>query len=102
VSGAAFGLNGTFTGSCIACMTGTDTGVAFIGDTYFQAAGLVALGVPIEEASATISEFPAPFDQPMQVRVCQDCADRSKIRGLRVGLLAHGQDIPCFRQAVTA
>jgi hypothetical protein len=89
------GLRGTYEDSCVVCLRGTDSGVAFTGTAEWIVAGLVKLGVPEEEAVATLSratgcdpgmvpggEFAFP------IRVCEECADRT---GLVVGLIASGQ-----------
>lgn len=44
---------GSFTGSCIACLGGTDTAIAFRGEPEWCVAALVVLGLPTSEAVAT-------------------------------------------------
>jgi hypothetical protein len=88
------GLRGTYEESCIVCMQGTDTGLAFVGWAEVAIAGLVALGVPVDEAGPMVSEFTGspPGEVPIgtitiPVRVCEACAD--KVR-LPVALIASG------------
>ena len=47
------GLDGTDPGSCIVCLGGTDTALAFRGVAEWHAAGLVDLGLPMEHAVRT-------------------------------------------------
>ncbi|WP_370943976.1 hypothetical protein AB5J62_33385 [Amycolatopsis sp. cg5] len=71
-------------------MTGTDTGLAFIGDAAFASAGLTALGIPADQVKTTLAavtgdvnaELPEG-DFPVVVRVCESCARRAE---LEVGL----------------
>jgi hypothetical protein len=76
-------------------MKGTDTGLAFKGEAEWAIAGLLRLGVPEDEASATVSlgTDSDPGKVPPGVitvafRVCKSCADQA---GMPVGLMAFGQ-----------
>lgn len=71
--------------SCIVCFRGdTTTGLALIGSLEFHAAALVAVGVPMEQATATVSLPETDPDLAARiaaegvypVRVCSDCASR--------------------------
>lgn len=83
-------LRGDYAGSCVACMQGTDTGLAFIGDAVFAAAGLTALGIPEDQVQFTLAAAAGNVDgevpegeMPVVVRVCASCASRAD---LEVGL----------------
>jgi hypothetical protein len=79
------GLDGTYSGSCVACLQGTDACVAVVGDVDWHAACLMTVGLPIEEAKAVIfaSGFPilAPDFSPVFYAICTKCAGR--MRGLK-------------------
>jgi hypothetical protein len=80
-------------------MTGTDTGLAFVGEPEWVIAGLVVLGIPMDEAVATwrvfleeeFEEVPdvRTRDFTYTVRVCQACVDASGAP-LTVGLIGGG------------
>lgn len=83
-------LRGDYRGSCVACMQGTDTGLAFVGDARFAAAGLTALGIPDDQVQFTLAAATGNVDgrlpegeMPVVVRVCGSCAGRAH---LEVGL----------------
>jgi len=48
------GLDGSYRETCIVCLRGTDTGLAFEGEAEWLLAGLEQLGVPEDEAYATL------------------------------------------------
>jgi hypothetical protein len=77
------GLRGDYTGSCLVCLRGTDTGMIVIGEPDWVAAARARLGLPIDEA-ITIGENDPVGKQQYIFRVCSECADRS---GARVGPL---------------
>ncbi|UZF57082.1 hypothetical protein LH935_03540 [Gordonia polyisoprenivorans] len=107
----AAGLNGDWAGSCIVCFTPTDTALAFQGEPEWCIAGLVALGVPEDQAAAT---FAAEFGtvSPLGVhtvpseevtamyRVCSACASAKGM--VAPALVIVGEDTPCYRQPVVA
>jgi hypothetical protein len=78
------GLDGTYDGSCIVCLEGTDTGLAFRGSAEWSTAGLMVLGVPQDQATAIVQEangspagtLPAGL-VTTGVRVCRGCVDAS-------------------------
>lgn len=90
-------IHGNYHGACVACMTGTDTGLAFIGNAEFAAAGLIALGIPQDQVplilaaaiGSTDGRLPEG-DLPVVVRACASCARTSE---LEVGLWP---DIPLY------
>ena len=82
------GLDGTYTGTCIACVRPTDTALGFRGEPEAHAAFLIALGVPKREAIATtesfLPEFAAKYGSPDGLpqsiyRVCGKCAAKAKL-----------------------
>jgi hypothetical protein len=103
------GLNGSYTDSCIVCMRGTDTGLAFVAPADeaidWAVAGLMALGVPNDRASTIVTQaleriaageppqgvlrFPDDGSLAFGFRVCGDCADRSPANP-RVGFITEG------------
>lgn len=82
-------------GSCIACLNGTDTALGFRGDLEWAAAGLTALGVPEDQAVATVENTELPVDEAGRVeavfQVCASCAAKA---GMPVGLVYGGAKIP--------
>jgi len=99
----AAGLQGDFEGTCIVCLRPTDTGLAFKGDGDFLVAGLTVLGLPMDEAAATVSYFFGipPGTVPSGVRtltiqVCKDCVAKTS---LPAPVLAFsGAALPCIQQ----
>lgn len=83
-------------GSCIVCLAGTDTGLAFAGSREWLAAGLTVLGVPQSEAVATVEQTIDGSDRsPTTFRVCTDCV-RASGSGLPGPALIHaGATVPC-------
>ena len=82
------GLTGTYEGSCISCLRGTDTGLIFDGPAEWAVAGLINLGLTYPEAHQTLGwtdGCPAGWLQT-PIRVCADCAGRVG-SGLPVGLV---------------
>jgi hypothetical protein len=69
------GLQGTLSGTCIACYKPTDTALGVEGDPEWHAAFLVVLGVPQTEALATIERSQPP--RRSVCRVCEACAAKS-------------------------
>ena len=98
------GLDGTWRDSCVVCLQGTDTGLAFVGEAEWVIAGLTVLGIPEDQGTTMISEVTgcAPGNVPlgevtMHVRVCAKCAAASGM-GLTVGLLSDAAGVPGYRQ----
>lgn len=94
------GLQGSYSGSCVVCLRGTDTGFAVRGDAEAVIAALIAAGVPESEAYETAramwneqglevaqGNLPGGVHDAV-VTLCKDDADRV---GLPVGLLASGE-----------
>ena len=76
---------------CIVCYTGgTGTYAAFTGSLEWQAAALVKLGVPQDEATATIKQFGID-DGTVIFQVWQSCAGKA---GIEVHPL--GVDAPAY------
>lgn len=87
-------------GSCIACLTGTDTALGFRGDIDWVAGGLVALGVPTEQAIATVENSDIPVNLYGQFeaifQVCTNCCTKSS---LPAPVLIHsGVSVPTLEQ----
>ena len=49
------GLDGTYTDSCVVCLQGCDTGLAFRGEAEWVLAGLHVLGIPDDEAEQMLT-----------------------------------------------
>ena len=69
----------------------TRTGLAFVGSLEWHAAGLMAMAVPMHEATALV-EAESDSDT-LLVRVCADCAARAH---MAVAPVAAGQ-LPGYR-----
>jgi hypothetical protein len=99
-SSAMVGLNGDFRGTCIGCMRGTDTGLAFKGEAEWAIAGVVICGVPLDQAVVIVSdglgvgggEVPGG-EVVFGVRCCHACAP------MDVGLIATG--VPVYSPTKT-
>ena len=99
------GLDGTYDGSCVACLRPTDTALGFRGEPGWHAAGLTKLGLPIKEAITTVHRFleevsggPDPDGRYSAVyRVCGDCAARTPGFPKPVLALA-GEPVPTIEQ----
>jgi hypothetical protein len=50
------GLQGNFHGTCVACLTPTDTALGFEGEAEFVIAGISVLGVPMDQAQVMVEE----------------------------------------------
>ncbi|WP_331761260.1 hypothetical protein OG225_42945 (plasmid) [Nocardia sp. NBC_01377] len=84
------GLDGTYSATCVRCLRGTDTGVAFEGSAEWAIAGLVSLGLPVEQAVAALgwTDGSVPSGRiTVPVRVCGTCA---AIPGIPTGIPALG------------
>jgi hypothetical protein len=94
------GLRGSYRGSCVVCLRGTDTGFAVRGPAEAVIAALIVAGVPESEAYETaramwneqgleVAEGNIPSGvQDAVITLCTDDADRA---GLSVALLASGE-----------
>lgn len=76
------------------CLSGTDTGLAFVGEAEWAIAGMMRLGIPQEQASVMLSDATGcdPGKVPdgtitVPLRVCEGCAGEAD---LEVGLIATG------------
>ena len=85
-------------GTCLVCLRATDTALAFTGPAEWIVAGLMALGVPNDQAITMVEDFtganegkaiPGLMSVPM--RVCESCAEKAS---LPVGLATGDQPIP--------
>lgn len=94
-----------FRGSCAVCLSGTDTILGFEGCAEWVIAGLGVLGVPIDEAPATLSAFrglpngtvpDGVFTQ--MVQVCERCVSDCSAPFPRPVCDMVGAEIPVIRQ----
>ena len=51
------GIDGTYDGSCVACLRGTDTGLAFTGEAEWIIAGMMMLGIPEDQATIMVERL---------------------------------------------
>src|SRR4051812_39623849 len=98
------GLNGDLRGTCIVCLTPTDTGFAVIGEAEALIAALRILGLEADDANRTAWELWREHDPTLPegrapvgretylLQICRRCAARR----VRVGLLAEDQPIPSW------
>jgi hypothetical protein len=78
-------------------MRGTDTALAFDGEREWQAAGLVALGIPTNEAINMIEQFST--NPRLIVRVCASCVAKSEaFKSIAPALIFTGGNLPSIRQ----
>lgn len=92
-------------GLCLACLTPTDTALAFRGDAEFHIAAVMSITKdPIEIASKTYERASGAdpgkvFDGVHDVifRLCEECASRAKLPRKPV-LLTPNAEIPTFVQ----
>lgn len=99
-------LQGNYKGSCLVCLQGTDTGLAFSGHAEWLIAGVEMLGVPKDQSVATVEGFFAEKGaQPgmvldgeytMFVRVCAACVERAPANFPSPGVAAFG--LPNIKQ----
>jgi hypothetical protein len=100
------GLRGDYDGTCVVCLTPTDTGLAFRGPAEFLIAGLTVLGVPEDQAHAVYRHSQAEEGNhlaPGQVkdgihnlliRVCARCVARCPANFPAPVLAIHGAELP--------
>ena len=99
-------LQGTYRGSCVACLQGTDTALAFTGEAEWLVAGLVMLGIPEDAASLMVEAFfkeqgakPGMVldgEWVMPVQVCAECVAKSAAPFPAPGIPSFG--VPEIRQ----
>jgi hypothetical protein len=95
------GIEGTYRGSCVVCLQGCDTGLAFRGEAEWIIAGLQVLGLPAHEAETTVTAYTGcepglvpDGELTVPVRVCEACVQASGTR-MRVGLVR--AEIPIYQ-----
>lgn len=96
------GLSGDYRDSCVVCLKGTDTGLAFTGEAEWIAGALVYLGLPTDHAISMVSMATgsdpgmAPVGRvTIGVRICATCAS-APTKPMQVGLVALG--LPTYSQ----
>lgn len=91
-----------YAGSCAVCLTGTDTGISFEGEPDWLVAGLNILGVPYEQAVATVDPNMPPLDDHgrarITYRVCQRCVKKCPASFPNPKLLISAGTIPVIHQ----
>ena len=87
------GLDGTYRDTCVVCLRGTDTGLAFYGIAEWALAGMQILGLPDWEAEGLLAEATGlpvgtvPAGEILiALRVCTACVTATA-PGLTVGLV---------------
>jgi len=96
------GIDGTYSGSCVSCMRGTDTAISFAGSAEWIMAGLTVLGVPEKEAiDMTVNMFgcspgmvPVGDNLSAIVRVCRPCARKARGDFPKPVVYCEGAEIP--------
>jgi hypothetical protein len=96
-------VQGTYEGSCVICLQGTDTGLQFIGEAEWLVAALMHLGVRNQEEAVAVVGHCFSCDPgrlpngvvTMPVRLCESCLKKSD-RRMQVGLVASGA-LPTYR-----
>lgn len=95
------GLGGDYADSCVACLRGTDTGLAFAGEAEWSLAGMRVLGIPDDIAHVMLEQNTGcepgkvpDGDITVALRVCKSCVE-STGTGMEVGLVATG--VPTYR-----
>ena len=95
------GLQGTYEGSCVVCLQGCDTGLAFKGEAEWAIAGMMKLNIPYDEATKMIEQVYGcePGKVPngiitVPLRLCESCVATSGLN-MRLGLVASGA-LPCY------
>jgi hypothetical protein len=93
-------------GACVNCLQGTDTVLAFQGEPEWCVAGMVHLGLPIQEAIATFhagSDDGGVKEEPngqvtVFVQVCSKCAGKV---GMKVAIpMGDNPTAPVYRPQV--
>lgn len=70
-------------GMCVSCFQPTDTGMATVGEAEWHVAFLTRLGIPIDQAEATLREGTGAAPgmvmdgrYPVSWRVCRSCVHK--------------------------
>jgi hypothetical protein len=104
------GLRGDYSGTCIVCLTPTDTGLGFRGEAEFVIAGLRVLGVPEDEEYTTFRAGWADAGHDLEdgevpdgiievpVRVCTRCVSRCPAKFPAPALAMAGATLPTVTQ----
>lgn len=96
------GLDGTYSGTCMKCMRPTDTTLAVRGEPEWHAAFLIILGLPKDEAMATVEMFSPPLDGQGRYegfyRVCTKCAAKASKTLPKPVLALNGELVPMIAQ----
>lgn len=93
------------TGSCVVCMRGTDTALAFQGSPEWCIGGLHALGLPVDEAVATFTNGYGEHVPEWMIatyRVCAECVGNIDAEFPEPALILPGAEIPSITQKETA
>jgi len=88
----------SFAGSCAVCLQGTDTAIAFVGSLEWKAAGLHALGIPLDEACGMVERFAPYEDWPLILRVCAGCVRKNRPDFPDPRLLIQGAELPAMHE----
>jgi hypothetical protein len=93
-------LGGDYRESCVVCLHGTDTGLAFEGEPEWVLAGMRVLGIPDDQARIIFAEATGAgvgmvpdHDVKITLRACAACA-KATGTAMTVGLIATG--VPCY------
>jgi hypothetical protein len=96
-------------GSCIVCLTETDTALGFAGEPEWLVASLVQVGVPDDQAVVIVNRrdlaarHPESFPEHgmgMVVQVCANCVERSGQPLPRPTVLFPAMDVPFVTQDI--
>jgi hypothetical protein len=97
------GIDGTYSGSCVVCLQGCDTALAFRGEAEWIIAGLRVLGLPSGEAEQTLAhatgcdpDMVPNGELTVPVRVCESCVQATGT-GMRVGLAV--AEVPIYQHS---
>ena len=84
-------LQGNYSGSCVMCLRGTDTALAFTGEAEWLIAGLINLGLARDDANRTAfamfedmgcdPDMVPEGRQTFGVRVCAECVSKAPYSG---------------------
>lgn len=95
------GLDGTYSGTCIACLRPTDTALGVRGEAEWHAAFLVVMGVPEDEARLTVQRHAPSSDRyDAAYQVCGRCARNSPFP--QPALALPGAPVPTIEQPRSA
>jgi hypothetical protein len=98
----ARGLDGTYSGTCIACLLPTDTALGVRGEPEWHAAFLTLIGLPAAEAEAMVGRSEEPVDARGRYetlyRVCSKCAAKGSSSFPKPALALPGASVPTIGQ----